>query len=50
MSRKLRCLIGLHKLTPVDFGSKNYKDTHHGWIEQDECKLCGYRTNIRTYY
>ncbi|AXJ12496.1 hypothetical protein Sp14A_05660 [Streptococcus pluranimalium] len=26
--KKLRCSLGFHKLTPVDFGSKNYKDTH----------------------
>lgn len=47
---KLRCKLGFHKLTSVDFRSKNYKDAHHGWIEQNRCELCGYRTNIRTYY
>lgn len=46
----LRCLLGFHKLRVVDFRDKNYKDLKHGWIEQDECVLCGYKTIIRTYY
>lgn len=50
MTRKLRCLLGLHKLVPIDFGSMNFKSCKKGWIEQDECVLCGHKTIIRTYY
>ena len=46
----LKCKFGLHKLVPLDLGDMNYKDKMHGWIEQDVCVLCGYKTSIREYY
>lgn len=49
-TRKLRCKLGIHKLVPVDFGDMNHTDPKNGWIEQDECVFCGYKTEIRTYY
>ena len=42
--------FGLHKLGPLDLGDMNYKDEIHGWIEQDVCVFCGYKTRIREYY
>lgn len=50
MIRKLMCKLGLHELVAVDFKDKNYRDSKHGWIEQNECKFCGYRTSVREYY
>lgn len=47
---KLRCLLGIHKLKPVDFKDKGFKDETHGWIEQDYCIFCDYKSTIRTYY
>ena len=47
---KLRCLLGIHKLKPVDFKDAGFKDEMHGWIEQDVCIFCGYKTRIREYY
>ena len=47
---KLRCLIGIHKLKQVVFKDKNFKDEKHGWIEQDVCVFCGYKTRIMEYY
>ena len=46
----LKCKFGLHKLVPLDLGDMNYKDEIHGWIEQDVCVFCGYKTHIREYY
>ena len=46
----LKCKFGLHKLVPLDLGDMNYKDEMHGWIEQDVCIFCGYKTSIREYY
>ncbi len=46
----LKCKFGLHKLVPLDLGDMNYKDEIHGWIEQDVCVFCGYKTRIREYY
>lgn len=50
MVRKLICKLGIHKLIPVDFESMNYRDYKHGWVEQEECTICGYKTKIREYY
>jgi len=47
---KLRCLLGIHKLKPVDYMDAGYKDEKHGWIEQDYSIFCDYKTKIRTYY
>ncbi len=47
---KLRCLLGIHKLKPVDFKDDSFKDEKHGWIEQDYCIFCDYKSTIRTYY
>ena len=47
---KLRCLLGIHKLKPVDFKNESFKDANHGWIEQDYCIFCDYKSKIRTYY
>ena len=33
--KKISCLLGFHKLRPIDFGDMNYKDERHGYIEQD---------------
>ena len=50
MKKPLLCWLGFHKLRPVDFGNKNYRDTKHGYLEQDECIRCGWKSEIRTYY
>lgn len=47
---KISCLLGFHKLRPVDFEDMNYKDERHGYIEQDYCVNCDYKTEIRTFY
>ena len=39
-----------NKLVPLDLGDMNYKDQIHGWVEQDVCIFCGYKTRIREYY
>ena len=50
LKMKLRCLLGIHKLKPVDFKNENFKDKNHGWIEQDYCIFCDYKSAVRTYY
>ena len=48
--QEVRCLLGIHKLKPVDFKGAGFKDEKHGWIEQDYCIFCDYKSKIRTYY